>query len=295
LNHAYRSLAAIAIVCTLGLSHAAARSTDELLTEFDAAKGKKLFASIKDLQQLGPAATLSLEAYALNPAKEARKRTVVLELVLNRKAPAAGFGILQDLLHSDPDARFKASCAEELGRRNYPGAKAFLKKILADNDENPRIQVGAALGLAEMGDDSGKEHAVKAVLQDEPWANNAIRVLEKLKISDPRIDQAARDHGAHGAKPAARIGSFKTRLAGKSIPEQLQLLDEALHDKDSFEVRKEAARHLAEMGTEEAGLRLAAAAKSADSVLAGTAASGLRIGLENKKWTKKQVSAWMGQ
>jgi len=294
LNYAYRYLAAIAIVLALGQS-AAARSTDELLVEFDAAKGKKLFALIPDLQQLGSSATPSLEAYALNTAKEARKRTIVLELVLNRKTPAAGFEMLQELLHGDPDARFKASCTEELGRRNYPGAKALLKKMLADKDENPRIQVGAALGLAEMGDDSGKEHAIKAVLQDEPWANNAIRVLEKLKISDPRIDQAARDRGTHGAKPAVRIGSLKTRLAGKSTPERIRLLDEALHDKDSFEVRKEAARHLAEMGTEEAGRRLAAAAKSPDSDFSGTAASGLRIGLENKKWTKEQVAAWMGQ
>ncbi|PIR15558.1 MAG: hypothetical protein COV48_13675, partial [Elusimicrobia bacterium CG11_big_fil_rev_8_21_14_0_20_64_6] len=69
MNYAYRYLAAIAIVLALGQS-AAARSTDELLVEFDAAKGKKLFALIPDLQQLGSSATPSLEAYALNTAKE---------------------------------------------------------------------------------------------------------------------------------------------------------------------------------------------------------------------------------
>lgn len=276
-------------------AYAAPRSAAELLASFDSAGGAEFYALIPHLQNLGLESTPALESYALDTSKEGRNRMIVLRMVLDKRAPAAASKMLQDLLRSDPDSRFKAECATEMGRRSYPGAKELLKGILKNPKGNPEVQVGAALGLAEMGDDSGKERAVKAVIEKEPWANMAIRVLVKLKAADviPRIEQVARGNAKLSDRIPAQLAVLRIKLAGKTPAEQLNILDTALRDKGSREVRDDAARHLADMGSPEAGLRLAAVAKDKDSDLAGTAVRGLRMGIERKAWTEEQVSAWV--
>ncbi|MDX6769059.1 MAG: HEAT repeat domain-containing protein [Elusimicrobiota bacterium] len=280
-----------------GVGHAAEPSATEVLARLDAAKtAPQLVAAIDAVKKLGPGAMPTLEAYAFDASKEPRVRMVVLRKVIAARSGNHASNTLQDLIGSSSDENFRALCAEELGRKPSPGGRALLKKLLFDSKESAHVQLAAAMGLAEMGDDAGKDRAKNAVLQNEPWANLAVRVLEKLKAKDviAQIDQQARNAPDAHDRGSARIASLKLQLVDKSPVDRLGILEEALRDKESREVRKWAAMRLADIGSLEAGERLASVVNSGDSALADTAMRGLRMGIERKAWTKEKVKAWVG-
>lgn len=289
-------LLVISLAVFNGAVYGAERPVAELLAEFDSAKtGQEILASIATLKQLGPDATGVLESYALDSSKEARRRIVAYRLVLKRRPPVAAVAALRERLQSDPNMDFRALCAEEMGKWPSSETKAILKTLLTDPKENGEVQLAAAAGLAHMGDDSGKERAVKAIIQDEPGAASATRTLEKLRANDvvTRIDHAARGPGSTRIRGTAEEASLRIRLAGKTGAEEMSILDTAIRDKESREVRKWAALRLVQIGSPEAGQRLAVVAKSSDTSVAATALRGLRVGLERKIWTAEQFSAWM--
>lgn len=279
-------------------ANAAVQSASDVLRGLDSARTTADFKSTyASLKLLGSESTQTLESYALNPAKDARNRMLVLRFVLDKRLTEGASKTLQNLVRSSSDENFKALCAEELGRRPSPEGKKLLQDLLVNSSEASQVQIAAAMGLAEMGDDSGKERATKAVLQNEPWANMAIRALEKLRAKDviPRIEQAALNSKTPYDRSKARIAVFRIKLAGKPSGEQLDILENALRDKDSREVRKWAAVHLAGIGTPLAGQRLASVAGDGDHILADSAMRGLRSGVERGAWTKEEVSTWMGK
>lgn len=288
---------ALVSVLAFDKAYAAIPSASDVLIRLDSAQTAADFkTTVASLKQLGGEAIEVLESYAMNPTKEARNRMLVLRFVLDKRTPTAASKTVQDLIRNSSDENFIALCAEELGRRPSPEGKALLKGLLDNPDESAHVQVAAALGLAEMGDSSGKDRALKAVLQKEPWSNTAIRALEKLQAKDAitRIDQAARSSENPHDKSVANIAALRIQLAGRPNSEQLDILEKALRDKDSREVRKWAAMRLAEIGTPEAGQRLAAVAKSGNSDFASSASRGLRVGVDRKTWTKDDVMTWMG-
>lgn len=288
---------AVISTCISGIVNAAELPVSEVLAKLDSARTAPDFkTTVVALKRLGVESTAALESYAMNPAKEARNRMLVLRFALDKRTPDTASKTLQDLVRNSSDENFRALCAEELGRRPSPEGKAMLKEMLGNPKESAQVQVAAAVGLAEMGDDSGKDRAMKAVLQKEPWANTAVRALEKLQAKDaiPQIDQTAKSSTNPYDRSMARIAALRIRLAGKTSGEQLDILENALRDKDSREVRKWAAMRLAEIGSSEAGQRLTSVAKSGDPVLADTAVRGLRVGVERRAWTKEKVSAWVG-
>lgn len=289
----------IAIICLFcGKINAAEPSATDVLNKLDSAKtAPELITAIDAVKRLGPGATPILEAYAFDVSKEPRIRMVVLRKVIAARTSDQASRTLQELIRNTSDTHFKALCAEELGRKFSPEGKALLKNLLVNPKEDAHVQIAAALGLAEMGDDSGKDRAMKAVLQNEPWANTAIRALEKLKAKDvvAHIDKKARTAPDSYERDKARIASLRIQLVDKSNDEQLALLEGALRDKESREVRKWAAMRLAEIGTPEAGQVLAAVAKSEDRVLADMAMRGLRMGVERKAWTDETATAWVGK
>ena len=178
------TVAAISLLA-FGTAAAAGPSASDVLTKLDSARTTADFTTTHaSLKQLGIESVDTLEFYAMNPAKEARNRMLVLRFALDNREPAAASKTLQDLVRNSSDEDFRARCAEELGRRTSPEGKKLLKELLVNSSEASQVQIAAAMGLAEMGDDSGKERATKAVLQNEPWANMAIRTLEKLRAKD---------------------------------------------------------------------------------------------------------------
>ncbi len=288
---------AVIFLLVCDIADAAALSAADVLARLDSARtGADFKMTYASLKQLGNDSTDALESYAMDSAKEARNRMLVLRLVLDKQTASGASKKLQGLVRSSSDENFKALCAEELGHRPSPEGKTLLKELLTNPNESAQVQVAAAMGLAEMGDDSGKDRATKAILQKEPWANTAVRVLEKLQAKDvlPQIDQAAQSSGNPYDRSVARIAALRVRSVGKTNSEQLDILENALRDKDSREVRKWAAMRLAEIGSPEAGQRLTSVAKSGDAVLADAAVRGLRVGVERRAWTKEKVSAWVG-
>lgn len=279
------------------MANAAVQSASDVVAALDSARtGADFKTTYSALKQLGNESTQTLESYALNPAKEARNRMLVLRFVLDKRPPPIASKTLQDLVRNDSDANFRALCVEELGRRPSSEGMALLRELVVNPVEPAQVQIAAAVGLAEMGDDSGKDRALKAVLQNEPWANAAIRTLEKLHAKDviPQIEQAARNSTTPYARSCARIAALRIKLVGMPSGEQLDVLESALRDKESREVRKWAAMHLAEIGSQEAGKRLALVAKDGNPELADAAVRGLQTGVESNAWAKEKVSTWMG-
>jgi hypothetical protein len=82
-----------------------------------------------------------------------------------------------------------------------PEARAALKKVFDDPASSSRLKMGAAMGLARMGDASGAEHALQAILsRDGGYLPVMILKTLKDKSGVPRIREAMATRSPYDAE-----------------------------------------------------------------------------------------------
>jgi HEAT repeat protein len=257
-----------------------------LITEWSKASN-----DLKDLLTRSPEAKPVLRAYAANPGKDGRKRFIALSASLEGQTVGEKIGAIATALKGDRDFFFKSDCARALGKLGTPQAKELLRATLNDKSEHGMVRVAASEGLAEMGDDSGKDIAVESIVSGTQWADLGMRTLEKLKADDSisKLESALVSKDFR-KRNDSRLAILRIKLASAADSEKPRLLEQALREGGFDDVRVWAARAAAQ--TENPGPFLSIIAKDTKAPGQREAIYELRQGVKNGRWSEDDLRRW---
>lgn len=282
------------IVCSLSLyAQALAQDVFDKLNRAQTAKEM----SEVETELKSKASTDELNQYATNKSHNGRKRFMAFKARLNREPLIKREQQLIDALRTEKDNDFKVPATLELAVSSSDVSAQELRRMLSDKNEQPFVQVAAASSLSLRGDAAGKERALQAVINSEPWADFGIKTLENLRAKDviPMLEKRANSTNDYGVKMDCRLAILRLRLVGLTSDLQIPVLKTALNNEDQYEVRKQAAFTLGSLCGDQAREALISGTRNSNSSIQTSALAGLEMGISNHCWSAVDVNTWLNK
>ncbi len=286
------------VMIALGILSSPVWALHYALEELDKAQsGQDWENSRKQVEQIDPSSDADLRSYIKDRSKDGRKRVIALRGLCRHLSPDACDDELINAFHEDNEMMFHASVAMEMGRSKGDRTFTILKQCVNDPREQPFAQVAASQSLSARGDPAGKDRALQAILNAEPWADFGMVTLENLRATDvlPRLEQKYMSSTNYHIKNDCRLAVLRIRIAGASEIEQVRLLKEALSEDGYFEVRQWAGIRLGHLGGDAARTVLVDVMRNHAAVGRQSAYKGLLMGIESGHWTETEVQQWLAQ
>ncbi|MBI3547611.1 MAG: HEAT repeat domain-containing protein [Elusimicrobia bacterium] len=274
--------------------HGTNQSIDEVLRALDGSRsGGELIAARNKLRSLGKEAAPELRAYVTDTKHDGRKRAMAFGRLMEGLSATERITELRSVL-TDKDATFRSHCLLEAGQLKDQALKPILKRVIESSKEQAVVQLSAAIALAAMGDQSGKQRAIRAVINNEYAADLGINVLESLDAQDAR--QIIRDKlpsaRSEPAQATLHLAILRLDMVKKTSAEKTILLEQSLRTNKSIRVRQWAAWHLAQIGDERAAKALLKVLKTGSPESRESASRGLQIGMQEGRWTQADIRKW---
>ena len=238
----------------------------------------------------------ALLGYARNSSKEGKKRFIALASACKKMSEDEGVDVVDGIFNKEKDKDLRISCAIWMGdRKTNEKAKNALKNAFKSDKEDKAVRAAIAIGLATMGDDSGKKVALDAILKSEYFADFGMLALERLKAKDvlPTLRTNRKNSSDYWVQNHCRIAELRIEMASASEGETINLLRSALTEDGYFHVRLWAGRRLGEMGGCAARDVLVSVARDSKSPGNYAARKGLAVGVEAGSWTMEEVGGWL--
>ena len=179
-------------------------------------------------------------------------------------------------------------------RKTKEMAKNALKKAFKSDKEDKAVRAALAIGLATMGDDSGKQVALDAILKSEYFADFGMLALERLKAKDvlPTLRNNRKNSSDYWVQNHCRIAELRIEMASASEAEKVNLLRAVLTEDGYFHARLWAGKRLGEMGGSLAKDALLSIVKNLNHPGAYGARKGFQIGVELGHWKSEELNEW---
>ena len=270
----------------------------DLLRNLDSARSLGEYQRINQaMERLPKSARGELMRYVDNKGKNGRKRFMALRAVFQLSSSETAAGEACRVFSRDADREFRMNCAIFMGEYGGEQIRRTLRGVLHSSGGDPGVQLAAAAGLAKMGDDSGKERALKAVLDSEPALDIGIVALEALKARDVVTPLRLRMTGSseYRSKNACRLAILRIELASAGTDRGTGLLQDALMEDGYPEAREWAGMKLGETGGKAAMQVLTRVAGDPKAPGRREAANGLILGAERGHWRRSEAGKWLEQ
>ena len=264
------------------------------LNDLDKAKSVKEIRSSQS--ELKNESKDSLIGYARNQQNEGRKRYIALASACKQMSEDDGVSAVQDIFEHETDKDLRVSCAIWIGdRKTNEKARNALKKAFKNDKEDKAVRAALAIGLATMGDDSGKDVALKAILNSEYFADFGMLALERLKAKDvlSTLRTNRKNSSDYWVQNHCRIAELRIEMSTASETERISLLHSVLTEDGYFHARLWAGKRLGEMGGDAARDVLSAVARDTKSPGQYAASKGLMVGIKAEKWTPDDLRGWL--
>lgn len=200
------------------------------------------------------------------------------------------------IFSGDKDDNFVGCLANWMDDHWDERFREVLRRTVNDPNMGAMSQVCAARALARRGDDSGKEVALRSILQAESGLLIGMEALGLLEARDvlPRLHECAERTDVKTAASAhfCLIAILRIEMGRKSSRKQVRILRDSMLKEADYLVHKWAAEQLVKIGDERAMRALIYVNEKDPGNIGGV--KGILMGIEEGRWTREDLERYGG-